>query len=273
MIAVPMIAVTMSTVTVSAVLTYGWGLLVIALGFVLRPRSVRPLVLEQEPEAGADAERKPLLERAGRAGLRMLRRPEDPVRARQLGGIVLVGLPLAAVDLRLGVIASLAVWVRPAMAGRRARTKHHDDVLRELPEVVDLLSVAVAGGLTVSLAVAAVAERVPGLVAAQFERCVASASLGRRLADELEQIPEHLGDASRPLIRALVAAERYGTPVVEALAQVSSDVRTERRRQAEIAARRLPVKLLFPLVACVLPAFVLLTVVPILAGSVQGLSS
>jgi len=180
-------------------------------------------------------------------------------------------VPAGLIDTGLGLVASLVLVIVPVAASRRDGAERGDAVLRELPEVVDLLTVAVAGGLTVPLAVAAVADRVPGLVAAEFDRCVSDASLGRRLADELDKVPDRLGDASRPLVRALVAAERYGTPIVDALARVSADLRTERRRQAEIAARRLPVKLLFPLVACVLPAFVLLTVVPILAGSIQGL--
>ena len=47
--------------------------------------------------------------------------------------------------------------------------------------------------------------------------------------------------------------------------------RHERRRQAEEAARTLPIKLCFPLVCCVLPAFVLLTIAPLVAGAVRSL--
>jgi len=48
-------------------------------------------------------------------------------------------------------------------------------------------------------------------------------------------------------------------------------VRRDRRRKAEEAARRIPVKLLFPLVGCTLPAFALLTVAPLIAGAVRSL--
>lgn len=255
--------------SVAQVLPIAWLIVGVGFGAALRPRAVRT-VDATEPRP---AEREPssVFERFGVILLGRFRRQPDPIRARQVGGVVLVGVPVALFDVRVGLVLSLILLVVPITASRRESLERGSEVLRELPEVVDLLTVAVAGGLTVPLAVAAVAERVPGLVAAEFDRCVADAALGRRLADQLDSVPDQLGDASRPLIRALVAAERYGTPVVEALARVSADLRTERRRQAEIAARRLPVKLLFPLVACVLPAFVLLTVVPILAGSIQGL--
>jgi len=58
----------------------------------------------------------------------------------------------------------------------------------------------------------------------------------------------------------LAGAERYGTPLLPALDRLALDARLDRRRRAEEAARRVPVKLLFPLVLCVLPAFGLLTV-------------
>ena len=84
--------------------------------------------------------------------------------------------------------------------------------------------------------------------------------------------PTPLGrdDAVRPLVDALVAAERYGAPLAAALDRVADDARTTRRRQREEAARRVPVKLLFPLVFCTLPAFALLTVVPVLLRSLPS---
>ena len=69
----------------------------------------------------------------------------------------------------------------------------------------------------------------------------------------------------------LVASERYGVPLTEGLDRVAREARLERRRRAEERARRLPVLLLFPLVLCVLPAFGLLTVVPLLVGSLPDL--
>ena len=81
-----------------------------------------------------------------------------------------------------------------------------------------------------------------------------------------------LGAAVRPLVAALVAAERYGAAVGARLERLALDARLAHRRRAEEAARRLPVQLLFPLVGCILPAFGLLTVVPLLAASMPRLS-
>jgi tight adherence protein C len=91
------------------------------------------------------------------------------------------------------------------------------------------------------------------------------------LADALDDIPVRVGDEARPLIGALVHSDRYGAPLLDGLVRLSAELRNDRRRRAEEAARRVPVKLLFPLVFCTLPAFALLTVAPLLAGALRAL--
>ena len=68
----------------------------------------------------------------------------------------------------------------------------------------------------------------------------------------------------RPVTDVLLASDRLGAPAGPALTRLAHDVRADLRRRAEARARTLPVKLLFPLVFLVLPAFGLLTVVPAL---------
>ncbi len=69
----------------------------------------------------------------------------------------------------------------------------------------------------------------------------------------------------------LVASERYGSPLGPALERLADEARRQRRQRAEEAARKIPVKLLFPLVSCTLPAFALLTVAPLIAGAIRSL--
>ncbi|MBW3615151.1 MAG: type II secretion system F family protein [Actinobacteria bacterium] len=141
-----------------------------------------------------------------------------------------------------------------------------------MPDVVDLLSVAVAAGLNVRLAVSAVVEAAPpGPLVDALGHVLKEVDAGSRLADALARIPDHLGEPTRPVVAALVDGERYGTPVAGALAQVAAEARRWRQRQAEEAARRVPVKLLFPLVTCILPAFGLLAVAPLIAGGLRAL--
>jgi pilus assembly protein TadC len=157
------------------------------------------------------------------------------------------------------------------LARRRETRRRAEALAAELPEVVDLLVLAVSAGLTVPLSVAAVAARADGVLASELTRALGETRRGRRLADALEALPARLGDAVRPLTAALVASERYGAPIMAGLERLAGEVRRDRRRRAEEAARRVPVKLLFPLVTCTLPAFALLTVAPLIAGTLGSL--
>lgn len=152
--------------------------------------------------------------------------------------------------------------------GSRRRATHEAGVA----DLIDLFAVAVGSGLNVRLAVEAVARRsVPGPLADELRSVCRDVAAGRRLADRLEEMTERLRLAAlRPLIAALVDAERYGSALGPSLERLAHEARRTRQRWAEEAARRIPVKLLFPLVTCVLPAFVLLTVAPFIAGGLRA---
>jgi tight adherence protein C len=162
---------------------------------------------------------------------------------------------------------------RPVNVIRRRRRERARmlALTRDLPDAVDLLTLAASAGLTVALAVETVGERSDGPVAEAFRWAGGRERLGLPLADALEAVPAEFGEPLRPLVRPLIATQRYGLPLRPALDTLAGEVRMQRRHTAERAARKLPVKLLFPLVLCILPAFALLTVVPVIASSLRDI--
>jgi tight adherence protein C len=185
--------------------------------------------------------------------------------------LALLAAVAAAISPPLSGAALAAAWVWPRWRSAAARRRHDRAILAELPEVVDLLLVAVASGLNLRLSVAAVGERGPPLFGVALGRAATDIVAGARVADALDAALGGLGDPARPLAIALLGSARYGTSLTAALERLAIETRQLRRRQAEEAIRRVPVKLLFPLVLLVLPAFVLLTVVPLLASALRSL--
>ena len=171
----------------------------------------------------------------------------------------------------LALVAVGAAIAAPRMARRRAERRRRSAIQRQLPDVIDLLVVAIAAGLTPALALERLAFLTPEPFSAAFAEIERRTQRGQRLADALEALPEQLGEPVRPFAHTLASTERYGTPVGPALELLAHEARRDRRRLTEEAARTVPVKLCFPLVGCTLPAFVLLTIAPLVAGAIRTL--
>lgn len=204
------------------------------------------------------------------------RRPAPPRwwpsrRVRRLAGVGAVAALLALVHPVLALGMAMVAVVVPRARARRARRRTEEAVVDELPDVVDLLGLTTGAGLPVAAAVRAIAARPGGRIGTALADAAACLHHGGTTADALTVLADRCGPALRRLVDALADHDRYGTPLGPILDRVGVEARLARRRQAEQAAQRLPVTLLFPLVLTVLPAFVLLVVVPLLAGSLASL--
>jgi Flp pilus assembly protein TadB len=193
---------------------------------------------------------------------------------RRLGAaaaLVVTAALLALVWPPLAILALAMAWLWPRWTRRRAARRQRLAIQRGLPDIVDLLVVAIGAGLTPTLAVDHLAGLAPAPFGAAFAAVGHRVRRGQRLADALDELPAQLGDDVGPVARTIASAERYGTPLGPALDALGHEARRDRRRLAEEAARTLPVKLCFPLVGCILPAFVLLTIAPLVAGALRSL--
>jgi len=148
----------------------------------------------------------------------------------------------------------------------RSRERRDDAVLAvELPVTLDLLAVAVGAGCTPYLAAEVAARWAPPVIAARLATVPRACALGASFTQGLDDLAGST-PRLRALADALLASDRLGAPVGPALTRLADEERAALRRRAEAEARTVPVRLLFPLVFLVLPAFGLLTVIPTLVG-------
>lgn len=166
-------------------------------------------------------------------------------------------------------VANAVQMLRGARSARRAG-REAAALAAEMPVAIDLLGVAIGAGCTPYLAIEVAVAWAPPLVARHLGDVPKACRLGASLADALDQVgctSPHL----RPVCEALGATARTGAPAGPVLGRLAEEARADVRRAAEARARTVPVRMLFPLVLCVLPAFGLLTVVPaVLAGLRSG---
>ncbi|MEZ5178150.1 MAG: type II secretion system F family protein [Acidimicrobiales bacterium] len=217
------------------------------------------------------------------AGGRIRRRPvpaNPSVRRSQgrrrravvtLAAAVLVGTAAIVGAATAAALAALALLGRIARR-RRERRRLQRERDAAFPDLVDLFRIAAAAGNPVHRCVEVVAARAPAPARPPLAAILARTRRGVPLAEALDAAGADLGSSGPVLADALRAALRTGAPLGPVLDQVVAVARDRRTRSAQAAARRLPVSMLFPLVCCVLPAFGLLAVAPLLAGSLGSLA-
>lgn len=136
----------------------------------------------------------------------------------------------------------------------------------QVPDVLDLIALALDAGAGTVVALRSAADRLPGANGAELRTVVAALEWG---------LPDEAAWAAAPARwepagRALRLAARAGVPPAALLRRAAQDLRTERLSRVETATARLGVRLVLPLGLAFLPAFVLTTVVPVvlaLAGT------
>ena len=154
---------------------------------------------------------------------------------------------------------------------RRRHVRERARAVDDLPDLVELVVIAVRSGATPTAALTVAAPNAPHRLRPVLGEVEHRLRRGQRLADALSAFTEQLGHAATSFVDALATADRYGLPLGPVLDRLADDIRSERRQRAERHARTLPVRLSFPLVVCTLPSFVLLAIVPALLGAVSTL--
>ncbi len=153
---------------------------------------------------------------------------------------------------------------------RRGQAAELDRARAAVPDLVELLVLLVRAGLTPPLAFGELARAAPIELRPLVVQVVERMSGGERFADSLDSLRAPGIPTLEQLVGLLAHAERHGEPIGPVLERLATEGRAERRRLADAAARRLPVRLCFPLVCCTLPAFVVLAIVPMLAGALSS---
>jgi len=196
-----------------------------------------------------------------------LERTLSEVVALQAGLAILatvIALPLAtAAPGRLGpvilVLAPALGYLAPEHSLRRRATKRRLQIEAELPDVLDLLRVAIAAGLAPRRALHEVGRRHPGLLAAELARLTARTNLGepvdRALSHFETRCPSH---TIPPFVAALRRAERHGAPLQPTLKAQAAEARSQRAaKRAEQAAKAAP-KIQLIVALLLVPAVLLL---------------
>lgn len=152
------------------------------------------------------------------------------------------------------VVASLAGYMAPNMYLYQKAYDRAAQLQKELPDAIDLLTISVESGLGFDAAVSQVARNTEGPLAEEFARMLQEMQIGRGRSEALRSLADraNLPDL-RSFVSAMVQADAFGIPVGQVLRVQSGEIRLKRRQWAEEQAQKVPVKILVPLIFCILP--------------------
>jgi tight adherence protein C len=157
--------------------------------------------------------------------------------------------------------------------GGRVRRRQHD-ILLQIPDALDLLTISVRAGLGFDAALGKVVEKMVGPLTDEFRRALAEVRVGKARREALRDIiPRTEVPALTNFIGAIIQAEQLGVSISKVLQVQSEQLRIERRQRAEEQAAKAPIKMLFPLVGCIFPSLFIIILGPAIILIIKNLKT
>lgn len=178
----------------------------------------------------------------------------------------------SVVHLIFGAVLAAVAFVLPDIVLIRKGDNRQRIMRDDLPDVIDQVVISVEAGLSFDASVDRVARQGNGPLDVELQRVMQDIALGMSRKDALlalsdrSDIPE-----LRELVLALAQSEEHGLPISRILRVQADEIRDKRRARAEENAMKVPVKIVFPLILCILPCLVSVIIGPAIVRIVQNL--
>ncbi len=170
----------------------------------------------------------------------------------------------------VGVVGmySLSFWLSSQARARK------NVMIKQLPDSMDLVTICVEAGLGLDAAFHRVVEKQSGPFVDEIRRMLREIGLGKARRQALLDLADRTDiDDVRGFANAVIQAEQLGTSIAQVLRAQSQRMRVRRRQRAEQEARKVPVKMVFPLVFCLMPSLFIFILGPIGVQAMEFLGS
>lgn len=162
----------------------------------------------------------------------------------------------------------------PFMFLRTLIDRRKQEIMRQLPEVLDLLSVSVQAGLSFDGGLANITERMKGAFPEECDRLLQDIRIGMTRRDALRAMAARcdLQDVSL-FVTSIIQAEQLGASISQTLVMQAANIRERRRLYVRGEALKAPIKILFPLILFIFPALLVVIGVPIALSLMKAFSN
>ena len=141
--------------------------------------------------------------------------------------------------------------------------KRQEQIQKTLPDALDLLTVSVEAGLGFDAALSQVARNTEGPIAGEFVRALQEMQIGKSRREALRGLGERTTVPDlKAFASAIVQADTLGIPIANVLREQAREMRLKRQQRAEEQAQKVTVKIMIPVVLCILPSLLIVVVGP-----------
>ena len=172
----------------------------------------------------------------------------------------------------IGLVAIAIGWFGPVIILQNRAQARQFSIQQDLPDVLDQVTISIESGLGFEAAFAHIGERRTGPLAEEIVRVVQDMRLGMSRREAYEAMAERNDVADlRNFVKSVVQAEQYGVSISKVVRTQATEIRFGRRKRAEAAALKVPVKILFPLMLCIFPVLFIVILTPALVSITDAL--
>ena len=162
----------------------------------------------------------------------------------------------------IALFAGIGCAIPGAMIGQKSAARQ-ESIRKSLPDTMDLLTISVEAGLGFDAALVQVVRNVPGPLSEEISRLLQEMQLGVSRVDAFRHLADRTNvEELRGFVLAMIQADIFGVSIAGVLRSQAKDLRVKRRQRAEKKAMTSPLKLLFPLIFCILPALFVVVIGP-----------
>lgn len=179
--------------------------------------------------------------------------------------VLVISLLLGALSKNLLIFFAMAGigFILPNFILKKSEKKRKELIIKDLPDILDLLSVSVEAGLGFDQAIQKVVEKSSGPLSDEFEKTLQEINMGKPRREALRDMGKRVNvDDVTVFLSAIVQADQLGVSISNVLRLQSKQGRTNRRMRAEEKAQKLPIKILIPLVVFVFPCILIVLLGP-----------
>jgi len=165
-------------------------------------------------------------------------------------------LHAALLNIAIYVVIALAMgYMLPGIWLGQKIKKRKKAIQKQLPDVIDLLTLCVEAGLGFDLAMQRVADKYHNDLSREFQRVLSETRVGKRRVDALREMVIRTGVSDvATFIAAVIQADQLGVAMSKVMRIQADQMRVKRRQRAEEQAHRAPVIMIFPMVFLIFPA-------------------